>query len=628
MQLRDYQGDLIPPAREGIRKHRAFMVQLVTGGGKTEIFSNIVNMVMQSNKKTGKKNKVWIIVPRDELRKQAGKKLTKHNVNHAFISAGMSESRAFDVHVVSKQTLDRRWDRIKNWPNLVIIDEAHLNFDFQQKLIEIMPETTRIIGFTATPERTDGTGLKENWIRIEKNEVAETKLPVRKREISYNENDGLNFTTEVYEKNIGGIYGDIVYGPSIPWMMERDFLAKLRYFAPPIAGLETLHWRAGEIDEVELDEFLEKRKVYGDVVKYYQKHGRRPDPQPGQNPNKPALIFCRSVKSAKETARHFNEAGFNFIPVWGNMPKSDRENALLALEHEKIDGICNCDLVIYGVDIPNLEYGASLRPTQSRNIYFQKVGRLLRTFPGKIDAVFFDHVNLVKYHQIDTNPGIPLFFLDDVQWNFEGRPRQKKKKQPEEFFVPSCPFNDYMICMNPACRKGCQKQKSSAIFWTCTKCSRKIHRDGLVFVHNKMMHPLENDGWCGPCEPENEGREELEVIADAKLKEIKAPVKFNNLAPEERREVQDGIGRATDLAVAGLKAGRIEPGPIGDLLRIAQELGRHPLWVYHRLVEEMKAMAVQAPLIYEIARQRGYKPGWAKHQIEALKAQKKETQKV
>ncbi|HJX82303.1 MAG TPA: DEAD/DEAH box helicase family protein [Candidatus Udaeobacter sp.] len=589
MQLRDYQGDLVPAAREGIRKHRAFMVQLVTGGGKTEIFSNIVNMVMESNKKTGRKNRVWIIVPRDELRKQAGKKLTKHGVQHAFISSGMSESRAFDVHVVSKQTLDRRWDRIKNWPDLVIIDEAHLNFDFQQKLFDIMPKSTRVIGFTATPERTDGTGLKENWVRIEREEFLETKLPTRKRVILNEDSNELDFSTEVYEKNIGGIYGDIVYGPSIPWMVERDFLAKLRYFAPPIAGLETLHWRAGEIDEVELDEFLEKRKVYGDVVKYYQKHGRRPDPQPGQNPNKPALIFCRSVKSAKETARHFNDAGFNFIPVWGNMPKKDRENALLALEQEKIDGVCNCDLVIYGVDIPNLEYGASLRPTQSRNIYFQKVGRLLRTFPGKIDAVFFDHVNLVKYHQLPEYPGIPLFFLDDVQWNFEGRPRQKKKKTPEEFFVPSCPFNDYMICMNPACRKGCQKNESGEL---------------------------------------SEGREELEVIADAKLKEIKAPVKFNNLAPEERREVQDGIGRATDLAVAGLKAGRIEPGPIGDLLRIARELGRNPMWVYHRLAEEMKVMTVQVPLIYEIQRQLGYKIGWSKYQIEALKAQKKETQKV
>jgi len=583
-QLRDYQNELVPAARDGIRKHRAFMVQLVTGGGKTEIFSRIVNMVIESNKRNMKNNRVWIIVPRDEIRKQAGKKLTKHGVNHAFISSGQNESRAFNVHVVSKQTLDRRWDRIKNWPDLIIIDEAHLNFDFQQKLFEKIPDTTRIIGFTATPERTDGTGLKENWIQIDKREFDSCKEPVRRRIISENSGDELGFSSEIFEKNIGGIYGDIVYGPSIPWMVEREFLAPLRYFAPPINGLDKLHWRAGEIDEEELDDFLEKRKVYGDVVKYYQKHGRRPDPRPGQNPNKPALIFCRSVKSAKETARHFNEAGFHFIPVWGNMPKDQREKALTALEQEKIDGVCNCDLVIYGVDIPNLEYGASLRPTQSRNIYFQKVGRLLRTFPGKTNAVFFDHVNLVKYHQIDDYPGIPLFFLDDVQWNFEGRPRQKKKKQTEEFLVASCPFNDYEVCVNKACRSGCVK----------------------------------NGGEL------KEGREELEVDETAKLKEIKAPVKFNDLAPEEKREVQDGIGKATDLAVAGLKAGKIEPGPIGDLLRIAKELGRKPMWVYYRLTEEMKAMAVQAPLLYEIARQLGYKPQWAKYQIDALRAHKRD----
>jgi len=590
LSLRDYQADLVEAARDGLRKHRAFMIQLPTGAGKTQIFASIVNMIRDNNKRHGTKNRVWIIAPRNELLDQASAHLRHYQIQHGFIRAGMSESRAFDVHIVSKQTLDRRWDRIKNWPNIIIIDEAHLNYEFQAELMERAPDSTRILGFTATPERTNGDGLKEKWRTPHDAEFDTKKFPKRVRKIE-SQTPGLDFDgpETVTEYNLGGIYGDIKYGPSIPWLTERGFLAKLRYFAPPIAGLESLHWRAGEIDETELDEFLEKRKVYGDVVKYYQKHGRRPDPQPGQNPNKPALIFCRSVKSAKETARHFEDAGFKFMAIWGGMKDDDRKFILEAIKAEKIDGVVNCDLATYGLDVPNLEYAASIRPTQSRSLYFQKVGRILRPSPGKIDAVFFDHVNLVKYHQLPEYPGIPLFFLDDVQWNFEGRPRQKKKKTPDEFFVPSCPFNDYMICMNPACRKGCQKQDDGSL---------------------------------------KEGREELEVIADAKLKEIKAPVKFNNLAPEERREVQDHIGRATDLAVAGLKEGRIEPGPIGDLLRIAQELGRHPLWVYHRLVEEMKAMTVQVPLIYEIQRQRGYKKGWADYQIEALRAQKKETQKV
>lgn len=582
MSLRDYQGDLVESSRDGLRRHRAYMIQLPTGGGKTAIFAAIVGMIRDNNKRHGTKNRVWIIAPRNELLDQASAHLKHYQIQHGFIRAGMSESRAFDVHIVSKQTLDRRWDKVKNWPNIIIIDEAHLNYEFQAELLQRAPLSTRILGFTATPERTNGDGLKEKWMQSEE-EIEEGKFPSRKREIT--NFDGLQFTTEITEYNIGGIYGDIAYGPSIPWLTERGFLAKLRYFAPPIDGLDKLHWRAGEIDEVELDEFLEKRKVYGDVVKYYQKHGKRANPEPGRNPNKPALIFCRSVKSAKETARHFEEAGFRSIPVYGSMPKEQRDMAYEAMRQEKIDVLTNCDLATFGLDIPNLEYAASIRPTQSRSLYFQKVGRILRPSPGKPDAVFFDHVNLVKYHQLDTNPGIPLFFLDDVQWNFEGRPRQKKKKQQEEFIVPACPFNDYQICMNPACRKGCQKQDDGSL---------------------------------------SEGREELEVIADATLKEIKAPKNFNDLPPEEKREFQDNIGRATDLAVQALKEGRIEPGPIGELLRIASELKRHPMWVYHRLVEEMKVMAVQAPLIYEIARQRSFKPGWAKYQIEALKAQKKE----
>ena len=569
--LRDYQTASVGDAREGLKLHRAFMIQLPTGGGKTPIEAQIINLSVARG------HRVWIIAPRNELLDQIGAHIKRHGVQFAFIRAGMNESRAFKVHVVSKQTLDRRWDKIKNWPDLIIIDEAHLNFDFQRELFERAPATTRFLGFTATPERTDGTGLKTQWV------------------ISTIETGDRTFPRIFGRKNLGGIWGNIAYGPSIPWLTEREFLAPLRYFAPPIEGLDKLHWRKGEVDADELDELLERRKVYGDVVKYYQKHGVRENGTP-----KPALIFCRSVKSAKETARQFEEAGFKFLPIWGGMPKTERDAALNGIRTGRLDGLTNCDLATYGLDVPNLEYMASIRPTQSRALYFQMVGRGLRPAPDKLFAVFFDHVNMVRDHQDERYPGVPLFYIDDVQWNFEGRVKRPRVKLPETAFLAQCPLQDFMYCHDPACAKGCRLQS----------------------------------------EDEREGRREaLEIDETVQLEEIKRPVKFSDLAPEEKRDFQDRVGSSIQAAVDALAAGEIAPGPIGKLLALAAQTGRQIMWVYHAVQEEFIArkasdagmsrddylrgvpQSVNMSLLHEIGRQKAYKPTWPYIQKRELQAQ-------
>ena len=172
----------------------------------------------------------------------------------------------------------RRIERVKSWPDLLIFDEAHLYYDAQLAIIERAANQKgglRVIGITATPERLDGRGLSTH---------------------------------------AGGPYEVAHFGPSIPWLVDRGFLSPLRYFAPPIAGLESIHRRGTEYDANELEALLEKRKVYGDVVRYYEKYGSvaKPSISLPDNPTartnqqyhrgRPALIFCRSVKSAYETA--------------------------------------------------------------------------------------------------------------------------------------------------------------------------------------------------------------------------------------------------------------------------------------------------------------------------------------
>jgi DNA repair protein RadD len=55
--------------------------------------------------------------------------------------------------------------------------------------------------------------------------------------------------------------------------------------------------------------------------------------------------------------------------------------------------LSNVDLAGEGVDIPAIEAAILLRPTKSLSLYLQQVGRALRLFDGKSEAVILDHAS-------------------------------------------------------------------------------------------------------------------------------------------------------------------------------------------------------------------------------------------
>jgi len=316
MQLRPYQSTLIDRAREALGKTKYLFIALPTGAGKTIIFSAMTTGAFK------RKYRVWIIIPRNEILDQASDHLFRHKVPHAMIKAGSNESRAYTVHLVSKDTLTRRWDKIINWPDMIIIDEAHLNYKFQIELKSRVPDKTYIIGFSATPERLSGEGLSD-------------------------------------------IYDNIIYGPSQVELIELGFLTKIQYFAPGLEGLEELHKKGTDYNQDELAELFKKRAVYGKAINHYREHGQ----------GKATMVFCRSIKASEETARQFRNAGYKFESLDGRMGKGKRKAILDGLRNGQLDGVCSCELTIYGIDIPRIECIIMLRPTLSRTYYMQMIGR-------------------------------------------------------------------------------------------------------------------------------------------------------------------------------------------------------------------------------------------------------------
>ncbi|MBQ7486756.1 MAG: DEAD/DEAH box helicase family protein [Clostridia bacterium] len=107
---------------------------------------------------------------------------------------------------------------------------------------------------------------------------------------------------------------------------------------------------------------------------------------------KPTVVFCTSVRHAEEIAERFREKGVDARCVSGSTRPAERSEILAAYESGQIPVLCACDLLNEGWDSPHTQVLFMARPTMSRTIYMQQLGRGMRKAPGKEFLMVFDFV--------------------------------------------------------------------------------------------------------------------------------------------------------------------------------------------------------------------------------------------
>ena len=105
------------------------------------------------------------------------------------------------------------------------------------------------------------------------------------------------------------------------------------------------------------------------------------------------VIFCASVKHAEEISALLKCRGVNAASVSGRDRVKERDRILNEYEHGDIDVLCACDLLNEGWDSPRTEVLFMARPTMSKTIYMQQLGRGTRKCEGKTDLLVFDFVD-------------------------------------------------------------------------------------------------------------------------------------------------------------------------------------------------------------------------------------------
>lgn len=224
----------------------------------------------------------------------------------------------------------------------LIIDEAHhAAADTYQKILSYFrPDFT--LGLTATPERTDDNKIileifKNTAHKLDIQTAVELGELVPVRCIRIHTNIDL---TKVW-------YNSIQYN-------IRDLESKI--YVP------------------------ERNRLIVDTWLQYAK-------------NKRTVIFCASVKHAEQIAELFEEVGIRAAAVSGGMKQTERREFQERFVKKEYQVLCACDLLNEGWDCPEIEVLFMARPTMSKVLYTQQLGRGMRLYEGKESLMVFDFVD-------------------------------------------------------------------------------------------------------------------------------------------------------------------------------------------------------------------------------------------
>lgn len=221
----------------------------------------------------------------------------------------------------------------------------------------------------------------------------------------------------------GGVFHDMVIGPTMRELIDQGFLADYRIFGPP-QSMDMSHVdvskNTGEYTLPSLRKEAERSTITGDIVDHYMRIA----------PGKRGITFTVDVDQAVATAAAFNAAGVRAEAVSAKTPDSVRTSVIEKFARGDITQLVNVDLFGEGFDVPAVEVVSMGRPTQSYGLYIQQFGRALRPLEGKTHGILIDHVGNVKRHGLPDAPRV---------WSLMSEERGRRaEKDPDVVPVTTC----------------------------------------------------------------------------------------------------------------------------------------------------------------------------------------------
>lgn len=339
MKLRPYQEECVDSIFAKFSEGDSTLAVLPTGCGKTVIFSEAC--------RRWNNGRVLVVAHREELIVQAADKIEKVVGERPEIEMGeywaSRETFLSRPHVVvtSVQTMSRPSRQRGFNPEdfgLIIIDEAHhAPAKSYRKVIDHFSKGgVKVLGVTATPDRTD-------------------------------------------EAALGQVFQSVAYEYAVQDAINDGWLVDVKQEMVFVEGLDfsQVKTTAGDLNQAQLEQvMLEEEAIHKVASPTIECAG-----------SKPTLIFTAGVQHAHELATILTERyGKTAVALDGKSEALHRRSVIDQFKNGEIQFLCNCGLFLEGFDAPNTAVVVMARPTKSRALYAQMLGRGTRPLPGVVDG--------------------------------------------------------------------------------------------------------------------------------------------------------------------------------------------------------------------------------------------------
>lgn len=274
----------------------------------------------------------------------------------------------------AEQSCIGKWDRIivgsvqtlcrdsrlalfsKSYFDTIIIDEAHHALSSSYQAILNYFDTADILGVTATPDRSD-------------------------------------------MQNLGKVFDSLAYEYTLRDAISSGYLVKIQVQTLPLhidftnVKITAGDFQAGDIGRV-LDPYLEQ---IADTLLDYK--------------DRKIVVFLPLIETSQKFCKMLIERGFNAAEVNGN--SKDRNEITEDFASGKYNVLCNSMLLTEGWDCPSVDCVIVLRPTKSRALYTQMIGRGTRLCEGKDHLLVLDFLWHYEKHSL-CRPAHLIAKSDDV----------------------------------------------------------------------------------------------------------------------------------------------------------------------------------------------------------------------
>ena len=343
MKLRPYQQDALNGICQALRECDSTLLCLPTGCGKTVVFASAAKLA---------KKRVMVIAHRDELIQQGASKIhavTGERPNIEKAEQYSNEGTMFPSKcvVASVQTLNarmgdgRRVDRFDpdDFSLLIIVEAHHAVASSYRNVISHFQKNSgcKLLGVTATPDRSDEIALKE-------------------------------------------VFDSVAYEYSLLDATREGWLVPVRSMPARILGLDFSGVKdvAGDFNQGELSEIMEREgNLHGVADETVRRMGDRK-----------VLVFCVSVAQSELLSEIFERHRPNCARfISGDTPPEERRQVLRDYAESRFQILVNCMVATEGFDCPDIGMVVVARPTKSRSLYAQMVGRGTRPLPNTVDGL-------------------------------------------------------------------------------------------------------------------------------------------------------------------------------------------------------------------------------------------------